>query len=72
MNVPFNPLQNNWAPINDMKQTPKVWRNYYSTYLIQTTLPPNTINTQSNVEQLMTPTANQLNNISQSHFLNRK
>jgi len=71
MNVSYNPLQNEWAPVNDMKQTPKIWRNYYGSFLIQTILPPNNINTQSTVQSLKTHTTNQLSNISQSHFLKR-
>jgi hypothetical protein len=59
----MDPFQCSWESVQDMKQTPRVWYNFYGSSMIETTLPPKQIQTKSVVYPLTTPTAVQLNSI---------
>ena len=63
MNRSFFPLEESWASVEDMKQTPRTWSNYYGSALIETTLPANKMETKSEVVFQLTPSAAQLKNI---------
>jgi hypothetical protein len=71
MNPAFYPLSFEWAPVTDMKKTPKTWYNYYDSVLITSTNNKQGTQTESIITPMTVPSVAQLRNISDSRYISQ-